>query len=78
VASRRLGSHGGGRLLGRPFDLRLKSPVSSFRASPLLRAGHGRDYWTKELREAEAELDVATKRSDLNAAASGCSAPDLS
>jgi hypothetical protein len=28
-----------------------------------------RDYWTRELREAEAELDAATRRSDVNAAA---------
>jgi hypothetical protein len=29
-----------------------------------------RDYWTKQLREAEAELEAATRRSDVNAAAS--------
>jgi hypothetical protein len=28
-----------------------------------------RDYWTKQLREAEAELEAATRRSDVNAAA---------
>jgi hypothetical protein len=28
-----------------------------------------REYWTKQLREAEAELEVATRRSDVNAAA---------
>jgi hypothetical protein len=28
-----------------------------------------RDYWTKELREAERELEAATRRSDINAAA---------
>jgi hypothetical protein len=28
------------------------------------------EYWTKELREAEAELEAATRRSDVNAAAS--------
>jgi hypothetical protein len=28
-----------------------------------------RDYWTRELREAEAELEAATRRSDVNAAA---------
>jgi hypothetical protein len=28
-----------------------------------------RDYWTRELREAERELDAATRRSDVNAAA---------
>jgi hypothetical protein len=29
----------------------------------------GRDYWTKELGEPEAELETATRRSDVNAAA---------
>jgi hypothetical protein len=29
-----------------------------------------RNYWTRELREAEAGLDAATRRSDVNAAAS--------
>jgi hypothetical protein len=29
-----------------------------------------REYWTKQLREAEAELEAATRRSDVNAAAS--------
>jgi hypothetical protein len=28
-----------------------------------------REYWTKQLREAEAELEAATRRSDVNAAA---------
>jgi hypothetical protein len=28
-----------------------------------------RDYWAKELREAEAELEAATRRSEVNAAA---------
>jgi multidrug efflux pump subunit AcrA (membrane-fusion protein) len=28
-----------------------------------------REYWTKQLREAEAELDAATRRSDVDAAA---------
>jgi hypothetical protein len=28
-----------------------------------------REYWTKQLREAERELDAATRRSDVNAAA---------
>jgi hypothetical protein len=28
-----------------------------------------RDYWTKKLREAEVELEAATRRSDVNAAA---------
>jgi hypothetical protein len=28
-----------------------------------------RDYWTKELREAEAELAAAKKRTELNTAA---------
>jgi hypothetical protein len=28
-----------------------------------------RDYWTRELREAEAELEAATRRSVVNAAA---------
>jgi hypothetical protein len=28
-----------------------------------------RDYWTRELRETERELDAATRRSDVNAAA---------
>jgi hypothetical protein len=28
-----------------------------------------RDYWTRELREAERELDAATRRSDVDAAA---------
>jgi hypothetical protein len=32
-------------------------------------AGMDRDYWTKELREAEAELEDATRRSDVDAAA---------
>jgi hypothetical protein len=27
------------------------------------------EYWTKQLREAERELDAATRRSDVNAAA---------
>jgi hypothetical protein len=27
------------------------------------------DYWTKELREAEQELEAATRRSDVDAAA---------
>jgi hypothetical protein len=29
-----------------------------------------REYWTRKLREAEDELDAATRRSDVNAAAS--------
>jgi hypothetical protein len=29
-----------------------------------------RQYWTQQLREAEAELEAATRRSDVNAAAS--------
>jgi hypothetical protein len=28
-----------------------------------------REYWTRQLREAEAELEAATRRSDVNAAA---------
>ena len=28
-----------------------------------------REYWTKQLREAEAELEAATKRTDVDAAA---------
>jgi hypothetical protein len=28
-----------------------------------------REYWTKQLREAEQELDAATRRSDVDAAA---------
>jgi hypothetical protein len=28
-----------------------------------------REYWTKRLKEAEAELEAATRRSDVNAAA---------
>jgi polyhydroxyalkanoate synthesis regulator phasin len=28
-----------------------------------------REYWTRQLREAERELDAATRRSDVNAAA---------
>jgi hypothetical protein len=28
-----------------------------------------REYWTRELREAEAALDAATRRSDINVAA---------
>jgi hypothetical protein len=32
-------------------------------------AAMDRDYWTKQLREAEQELDAATRRSDVDAAA---------
>jgi predicted ATPase len=41
----------------------------SVRAAPPLRGGQGRQYWAKELREAEAELAAARRRTELNAAA---------
>jgi hypothetical protein len=34
-----------------------------------------RDYWTKQLREAEQELAAAKRRTELNAAAGGCREP---
>jgi hypothetical protein len=47
---------------GRVFGSRL--------AVPTLPGMQDRDYWTRKLREAEAELEAAKKRSDVNAAAS--------
>jgi hypothetical protein len=53
-----------GRRRGRGLPL-----PSSVRAVACTIASMDRDYWTKQLREAERELDAATRRSDANAAA---------
>ena len=43
--------------------------TSSVRLSPRLHCGHGSQFWQKALGEAERELDAATTRSALDAAA---------
>jgi hypothetical protein len=48
----------------------VEPPASSFRASSHVQSPTmDRKYWQKQLREAELELEAATRRTDVNAAA---------
>ena len=47
----------------------VESTASSVRVSPRPHCGHGSQFWKKALREAERELDAATTRTALDAAA---------